>query len=269
MADLYIDVGDKDLPNFFSRHLIVISWWHESDQKPESASSFLVRHRGRLILITAGHVIKDLRAAEKKRPGELIVKLFDGLSPSSEHKAGFAIPFKTLGRSRIGDGVNKKMRLLDFGYIVLNEMSEAFLSKNHCVPMEESGWRGVPERIVNRAFVVGVPGESIGYTGPHINKMASLMLPFNIVRSPLGDDDDTGRLYGKVELVDGITSVAGMSGGPIFVTELVGGRERYWFYGLQSGWFPESKIITINPIAGFADLLAQSIEQAIEMEKTK
>ena len=82
------------------------------------------------------------------------------------------------------------------------------------------------------------------------------------------------RLYFDVALGAGVTSIKGMSGGPVFALQHVAnGKLRYWLVGVQSSWLPDKRIVAVcpAPLLGHTLLLtmhvpAEILEQLLALE---
>jgi len=62
------------------------------------------------------------------------------------------------------------------------------------------------------------------------------------------------RFIGQLDQALDISSISGMSGGPIFGF-MVGAQTRYWIVALQSSWLPKRRIVFGCPLPTIASLL--------------
>jgi hypothetical protein len=57
-----------------------------------------------------------------------------------------------------------------------------------------------------------------------------------------------------------------MSGGPIFGLKEVDGKQRYWVIGIQSSWYPTSRVVSFCPLPPFLAMLKEAILGSRERE---
>ncbi len=73
---------------------------------------------------------------------------------------------------------------------------------------------------------------------------------------------DAPTFYGKVHLDGGLTSIAGMSGGPILSFKRTkSGDLKYWLCAVQSRWIPSKKLIAACLIKPFASIVRESMRK--------
>jgi hypothetical protein len=77
-----------------------------------------------------------------------------------------------------------------------------------------------------------------------------------------------GLFYGQLSgLVADLTDINGMSGGPIFGFKRgEDGRMRYWVIALQSGWFPDKRIIFACRIRQLCEVLRKRIIEQLDRD---
>jgi hypothetical protein len=70
---------------------------------------------------------------------------------------------------------------------------------------------------------------------------------------------------GRVLPLSGLSSIVGMSGGPIFgLKKMPNGEWRYWVVALQSWWDAETKTVYGCPVPIFASLIADWLDRVLK-----
>jgi hypothetical protein len=74
----------------------------------------------------------------------------------------------------------------------------------------------------------------------------------------------------SVEYAGVVDDIDGMSGGPIFTLKNVGNEWRYFVIGIQSGWYPDSRVIAACPFASLGAALEEIVmEVHLKLDEQK
>lgn len=268
MEHLLPQSGKNDMVRFFQRHVVAIYLHFERAGQHSAAlmSAFVVSVRGQWLLFTAGHCIADVE--ENLRNGWTIPRsrLIDTLG--SDARFSFPVPFDYLEASPTAMCIDEKN---DYGVLFVRDNVQRLLQANGVVPLTEEVWEKQPTA-PDGFFMTGIVGEL----------SAALIDQARVTAVVLGVDEvkerpacfaatDAFRWYGRAQMPkEGLTSLVGMSGGPIFSFKVdEDGVMRYWLHAIQSvqsARFPHDPHIAANltlPAAGF---LAQVIEGRVELD---
>jgi len=139
-------------------------------------------------------------------------------------------------------------------------------------PLNEAAWQGRAGVTPEGLYVVGYPDEWRLDTQTETAETYDLLFTASIASLPiverLGPDHDKGDfwghencIYGRVALPEGspgpaLNNITGMSGGPVLSVEWVSGKGvKYYVFGVQSTWLPESHIVRAEPIESVVELI--------------
>lgn len=245
---------DNRLIRFFAKHLVPIFFTFAKDTDSHSAivTSFVLSVGEQWFLITAGHCIEQITELVTVR-GYKITKclLIDSLGLDARHYD--PIPFD-YGRSQpthANDHDN-----FDYGIITLSLYYRQLLERNNIQPLNEEVWKLQPSK-VDFYTLLGVPSELVKVVDANIEFAPTLFQVTQLTARPSGfSETDMPLFYGRVELGHRITSIQGMSGGPIFAFKQDSqGQLKYWLTALQSRWLPDSHYIAACPTKLLGDIL--------------
>ena len=113
--------------------------------------------------------------------------------------------------------------------------------------------------------LVGIPSETVSYDGKTIISARVVVAPIESVAvpaeaGPKAQNQFFGRLKDDSAAV--LTDVDGMSGGPIFALKKVEREWKYTVIGVQSGWYPSSRIIAACPFSSLGLTLQDVVAEA-------
>lgn len=232
-------------------------------------STFLIMIRNIGFLITAGHVLEDIK--KRLQSGRRILKsrLLDGSSGMTG-----SIPFE-LNQSKV---FHRNINGDDYDLIPLEAFYSRSLSQGCIRPLTEKHWRDIPDPADNY-YLIGFPKQAqINKMTENINggkisvDLGSPLIPLQRVSSPPEAlKQHVDRFYAEVPIIpipeeiggekSSLTDISGMSGGPIFgVKHIEQNRLRYWIIAIQSGWLPQSRILAGCFIRPFVDGITKAID---------
>ncbi len=207
------------------------------------ASGFLMDVEGQWLLVTAGHVIRQMEESFKAHPPEFLTML-DDLASRHDLPHG---PFDFVSAPKFF--VDDDTSGVDVGFIVLTPMYKAWLSAAGCVPFTEREWLGTPE-IADAYYLIGMPftgfSAEVG-PGRVIVRASVPAIRLDIELSPPESfRRPVAQVYFQIPTAtaaDGVPSdIGGMSGGPILALFKESGGIKVRLLAIQSRWLPQSRI---------------------------
>ena len=254
---------------FFCRHLVglCVTYRHKNSEDTGQPARFaacsgtLIMIRDAVLYLTAGHVLKkldELRAHDRVEITDAALADTFGWKRISD----VPIPFD-LKNARLFY-LDDKEEGLDFGVIVLEPHYVRLLVKNGVAALTEENWihqhtvrydgyamLGFPEELASER--VSASGD--GSVSPVMFAVKRLQsVPDD--RSPTRHPEFVGQLDPGLSL----SSVKGMSGGPIFGFKLKP-EPRYWIVALQSSWDRHKRIVYGCDLSTLASLMTKWAEE--------
>lgn len=252
---------NPDFIRYFARHFVSMGWFdvspawaaeNEGRGRHFAISGFIVAVKDTWYLITAGHILEDIEAAQKR--GQVLTKFHvdDGWAKTATYGPQI---FDFNGATKL---YHHDAELgTDFAAITLDTNTRERIKANGVEPLDERMWRNeLPQ--CNVYFICGIP--SVWKSTRPLS--TAVMLTTNLVLFGLNRLDSPPdalvkpleRLYFKRAdtLVgeDGkpLDSLDGMSGSPIFgATQKTNGFS-YWLLGIQSAVDEETgRILIASP----------------------
>ena len=149
----------------------------------------------------------------------------------------------------------------DYGVISLSSYYKKLLEANHIQPLNEEVWKKQPAKI-DFYMLMGVPHQLTNLAPNNIEITTTLHKIELLDKKPDEfPDTDTPLLYGRITLDESVTSIEGMSGGPIFGFLKNDKNElTYWLIAIQSTWLKKTKFIKACP----TNLLGRFLEETLK-----
>ncbi len=257
---------DDAFVRFFSRHLVALNVaWDGPDgaRRAAACSCFVVEMSGLWVLVTAGHILKELSEDLPKVTG-VRSSLFDGWAPAASQ---LPVPFDLLAADRYvvdEDG-------FDLGLVLLPWLVAQNLHANRIVPFAEVGWRnppppealfryaviGLPEQFITRESRADEVRVAVNPTFVYLNRVEppdDMRKPFPSFYGRLADD-----LYNPNAGVS-LEGMAGFSGGPIIgFAKRENGEVAYHLVAVQSAWRRDHWVVVGPLMAAVAAQLDREI----------
>ena len=254
--------------------------WTDADQDEDTGklknprtlyvSGFVIEILGEWFLATAGHVLEYLDSVLKEGKRKLVsCKLMDhfGWDASCDHPIPFMHYEDTLKYF-----VDDDEKGLDCGFLGLSPYYRKLLEANEVSALSERVWLTEPPDEVDLFAIIGFPTEmtrtEMEKTPEGLEMLSSvhhMMLTVKQIPKPeWANDTSCDYFFGQLGDDIPIQSVKGMSGSPLFAIKLSMTGIRYWMIGIQSGWFPERKVIYACPSKHFAEVVVDMIERSIQ-----
>ncbi len=251
------------LCDWFRRHIVCLYLAYDAkgERKHLLYTGFLLRYRGLLLWATAGHVIDELASVREDAGCQLRqMRWLDGCD--TPHAESVIVHDRNLMMySALGQGV-------DFGTAAIVGLDAAnMMAGGRVKPITEEIWRNIEAASPDGYYLIGYPDPWLSATScfaadgsVHWSVRAHLScVPLQKVeRPPNGVSKhrarQEGAFYGRILPFlerEGYQpeSIKGMSGGPVFSIERdPGGGIRYRLFGVQSTWWPESRVVRAESI---------------------
>jgi hypothetical protein len=252
--------ADDRLVGYFSKHLVPILFTFEKEGQSHSAvmTTFVLSIAEQWFLITAGHCVVEVERATTEC-GYRIAEccLIDSIGLDARYRD--PIPFAYEDSYPIPLSEDKAF---DYGVIVLSSYYRQLLEKNNVQPLSEEVWKHQPT-CVDFYYLLGVPGELVTVDPGQVEITTTMYRVECLDERPPGfSETDVPVFYGRIELGQGVSSIKGMSGGPIFAFYQDNqGQLRYWLVALQSRWLPHSHYIAACPTKVLGDTLEVALKE--------
>jgi hypothetical protein len=236
------------------RHLVPVFFTFEKNDQSYSVvmTAFVLSVGEQWFLVTAGHCIREIEEITIKygyRVAECC--LIDSMGQDAKHFEPIPCTYASSYPTRLSED-----KSFDYGVMVLSAYYRKLLQKNNVLPLNEEVWKCQPSN-PDFYFLLGIPGELVKANSKPVKIVTTLHQIEPISERPEGfSETDVPLFYGRIELGQGMTSIKGMSGGPIFAFQQdAQGQLRYWLIALQSHWLPRSHYIAACPTKILGDVL--------------
>jgi len=265
--------GAEKTLEFFCRHLVAlcVTYRQVNNGIPLEKTSFfaypgiVICIRGFCSFLTAGHALKDLNAHLES--GDILVEsavLADTFGPGAISEE--PIPFDLLNEPRFF--IEDKKEGLDFGLIALKPYYVALLAKHGIIALFEENWVNQRNVQFDSYTMLGLPEEFVTCDrsilegdSAVIGKVSPTMIGVKAIDHVPETTKPTTypRFIGQLHKNLPLSSIVGMSGGPIFGFRH-GPPMTYWVVAIQSSWLPSEGIVFGCPLPVLAELLTTWID---------
>lgn len=227
-------------------------------------SGFLVDACGVWFYITAGHILRDVRKV-LEAGGEFDTWRLDDQTAGNPFN-GAAIPFSfemdkwlVIEDEEIG---------LDYAALVLDPFYCRQLEAGGVIPLSNVAWSNhVIEH--DHLALVGIPSESVSYDGETIIMGQLALMPAELADEPTAAGGKVeNQFYARLQDVGEIQDIDGMSGGPIFAFKRIDGNWKYSVIGVQSAWYPTTRVIAACPFESLGIALENIVQASVLDEPT-
>lgn len=244
------------------------------DMQTFACSAFAMSFDGVPVLVTAGHVIKDVldpiivRNEYKGHPLRLLqVNILDcfGEKPAYKKPTPFSI-YPDLRRGSIDEALKRDSMGLDFGIIFLPDLYWNGFFANDGRILAEDIWAQEGETF-DVYKMVGIPSE------PQHSRNGNGRI--GVYSFLAASDPDVPLKDGKPvwfvgNMPEGVTTVEGVSGGPIFGLRKVAGGWEHKIVAMQS-WQKEGKdgLVYGTPLRSFGPIISWAITDLLTQGETR
>lgn len=239
---------------FFVKHMVAFVFNLQKDNFRNDfvVTAFILEVKKRWFFITAAHTIKYVN--EYIQNGYVLnsTEVIDFFHYDA--KDFNPIPFPgCIQNAVLLDQIDDDV---DLAIIHVPPLIQGLLMANNIQSLDKTAWSAVPKN-PEALWLFGVPSELIQKgegniimrpIGLHVYPEKKKPKDFVVRKYP--------RFYGKVILPDNVTSLKGMSGGPL----LAFFDHKYWVVAVQSSWWPNSKFIEAIPIQFLCDGISKFLK---------
>lgn len=220
-------------------------------------SGFLVEIAGSWLYVTAGHVLRDIKAAVDAGSEFDVWRLGDQTAGNRFKDVG--IPFDFVFERWLV--IESEDSGLDYAAVMLDELYCRLLGAGGAVPLHKDVWGDYVSEHDHWALV-GIPSETVTYDGEATIQGRVVLAPLESVGIPEAAGEKSqnqfyARLKSDPEAI--LNNLAGMSGGPVFSLKKIEGEWKYWIIGVQSGWYRSTRIITACPFSSFGKAIEKEL----------
>jgi len=257
------DAGDEFLAKAAAKHFLTLGF---KVTKPdgtavlETRSSFVVEIRGLWLLITAGHIVRNL-CRYKEQGFELSNFLLQEILD-----LGLELPVPMVFDPHECLFIDQDCG--DYAAWQLNDNEVRLLKAGGIEPVNIANIKGEPKDYPVLALV-GIPTESLEQVRSDRHVFQVAMIPLALIDHDLTEDEREQGLH-RAQLLQQpvalVRDIDGMSGGPIFGVRRLPAETQYTIVGVQSGWFRESRITTFFEIHRLMFALDRMIERRMATE---
>jgi len=247
---------DDELVSFFLRHLVPVLFTFQrgADSQSIVVTAFVLSVANQWFLITAGHCIHDIEERTTEHGYQITgCYMIDSLGVGAKHREPIPFVYRDSSPTYLSEDQD-----FDYGVMVLSPYYQQLLEKNNIQALNEEAWKKQPAK-VDFYWLLGIPEELTRVNPENIEITPTLHKVEPLSERPdKFPATDVPLFYGRIGLGEGVTTIKGMSGGPIFAFHKnEKGQLKYWLTALQSRWLPESHIIAAYPTKLLGDFLEQ------------
>ena len=232
-----------ELVSFFMRHVVPVVFTFQRNHEPAKKmmmTAFVLSVGEQWFLVTAGHAVGCVERITTEHGYAMVAcNLIDSMGAGAIHREPIPFTYRRCHPTQLSES-----NIFDCGLMVLSSYYRELLQKNGVQALSEEVWKCQPSN-PDFYFLVGIPRELVEVEPEHLC-VAPILLPVERVdHRPRGfSETPVPRFYGRIRLDSEITSIAGVSGGPILAFQQdAEGQLRYWLVALQSSWLPKSHYI--------------------------
>lgn len=259
--------GAEKMLEFFCRHLVALCITYREvkngvpieERRFYACPGVVICIRGVCSFLTAGHVLKDLSTHFER--GNILVEsavLADTFGPDTVSQQ--PIPFDLVNEPRFF--IDDEQEGLDFGLIALRPYYVALLAKHRIKALFEENWISQDRVTFDAYAMLGLPEEFIKYQQDgSFGLVSPTMIGVKAINNPPEGTKPTtqARFIGQLNEGLPLSSIVGMSGGPIFGFRYAPPMA-YWVAAIQSSWLPRQRIVFGCPVPILAKLLSTWID---------
>lgn len=256
--DNYQMETNQKVADYFVKHLValIFNLKREDFRDVYVVTAFILEIKGQWFFITAAHCIEEIKKftdyggiIESTR----IIDFFHS-NANDDHP----IPFpECYSQAILFNEIDEE---IDLAIISVPNNVRALLIRNKIQAFSEKAWKEIPENF-DALWLFGIPSELINKNDQKISmKPIGLhVYPSNV--KPSGFiERKCPRIYGVVDLPDNVSSIRGMSGGPV----LAFFDHKYWIFAVQSSWYENSRLIEAIPIKIFCEVISKHLDTVPE-----
>jgi hypothetical protein len=226
-------------------------------------SGFVVEIGGEWFYVTAGHILRDLRAAIESGSTFDVWRLGDQTTAGAKFRYT-AIPYDfSLHEWAVVEDAEQG---LDYAAVHLGGLYRLQLEAGGIVAIEKRAW-GDHVSPADHWALAGIPSESVAYDGETVISARFVFVKLVPEGQPppaagkRADNQFYARLLEGSEEV--VRDVDGMSGGPVVEVRWTEGGWRYGVIGVQSAWYRSIRTVAVCPFSSFGLAIEEAIAQVL------
>ena len=225
-------------------------------------SGFIVEVAGEWAYITAGHILRDIRLALSKGATFDLWQLGDQTAGSPYSEAPIPYGFNEQDWIVIED----ESLGLDYGATHISWLYRRQLEAGGVSAIGKDAWS---DHVTEYDFwaLIGIPSESINYINNTTFSAKLAFVPLTEVEQPPGAENRAANQFYATptrQLSHRFPDPDGLSGGPVFSLKKVDSVWLYNLIGIQSGWYPQAKVLAICPFTSFGAPLEEFFLEAMD-----
>ena len=235
---------------------------HDSGQMRVNVSSgFMVEVAGEWFYVTAGHILRRIQTAIEAGSTFDVWRFGDQTAGNRfnntavpclfEHDKWFVLEDSSTG--------------LDYATVHIGGLYRQQLEAGGVTAIAKNAWSDhLAEH--NHWALVGIPSETVSYDGKSLISARVVVAPLSPTEAPpAAEQKALNQFYAKLapDSEQFVSDIDGMSGGPIFMLKYVNETWKYSVIGVQSGWYPQSRVVAACPFTTFANALEPVVEEAL------
>lgn len=233
-------------------------------EAPLIVSAFIVEAADRWFVVSAGHVLTDIRSFQRQGFQFGVCYIRDAAAPRFEN---MGVPIDLDPDQWIVCDPDEHG--LDYAALPLRDYYRHTLSQSGFKPLSRSGW-GDPSQRYDYMVVIGVPEMLVSaqHGAVDIVKMRQVAIPLVPCEPPSQvERKHELQFFARMdESANHLTDIGGMSGSPVFgirwLSRDEGDKEhtlQCWAVGVQSGWYKSSRVISAYAM----EIFGQSLEALV------
>lgn len=224
-------------------------------------SGFVVAVAGQWFYMTAGHILRDIRKALEGGSTFNFWRFGDQTAGNRFNNTAIPYDFNieqwfVLEESDAG---------LDYATVHIGGLYRQQLDAGGVTALDKNAWG---DHLAEHEYwaLIGIPQETVSYDRETIISARFVMAPLLPTDAPpLAEQKAQNQFYAKLadDSEQFVQDVVGMSGGPVFMLRQVNDSWKYKVIGVQSGWYPSTRVVAVCPFATFGQALEPVVEEAL------
>lgn len=231
------------------------------DMRVHVISGFVVSVKGEWFYVTAGHVLRDIQTALDTGSTFDIWRLGDQTAGNRFQDKAIPYGFDIKQWGVIEDDASG----LDYAAVHIGGLYRKQLEAGGVSALDKGAW-GTHFDEHEHWVLVGIPKEAVSYDGKTTISARFVMAPLTPTSAPpAAEQKAQNQFYAQLgnDPERFVNDVVGMSGGPVFMIGHVDGVWKYKVIGVQSSWYPSSRVVAVCPFATFGEALEPVVEEAL------
>jgi hypothetical protein len=248
----------KEIAEYFNQHCAPLYFHFNKGEENHHyvISTFVISIDDEWFLVTAGHCLGEIENIKSAGYSLAKVRLIDYGGLNAKHFDPIPFDYENSSIEHLGDDN------YDYGIIYISKYYRRLLESNNIIALNEEVWEKQPSE-PDSYYLLGVPDQLTEVAKGEISIRAVLL---QVTKCDSVPDEfektDAPTFYGEIYVDEDLTSIKGMSGGPLFSFEITeSGQYKYWLCAVQSRWLPRKRLIAACLMKPFASLVRDSMRE--------